>query len=90
MEIPFNILLYQADIPFNILLNQADIPFNILYQADIALNVLLNQADVCDTATCLLPECYCSADGTIAPGQILIELVNNCPWSDNDRIKLDC
>ena len=86
MEIPFNILLNQADIPFNILLNQADIPFNILYQADIAFNVLLNQADVCDTATCLLPECYCSADGTIAPGQIMIELVNNCPRSDIDRI----
>ena len=74
------------EIPFNILLYQADIPFNILYQADIALNVLLNQADVCDTATCLLPECYCSADGTIAPGQIMIELVNNCPRSDIDRI----
>ena len=87
MAISFHILLYQANIPFNILLNQADIPFNILLnQADIPFNILLNQADVCDTATCLLPECYCSADGTIAPGQIMIELVNNCPRSDNDRI----
>jgi hypothetical protein len=27
-----------------------------------------NRADVCDPAECLLPECFCSADGTQAPG----------------------
>jgi len=27
-----------------------------------------NRADVCDLAECLLPDCFCSADGTQAPG----------------------
>jgi len=27
-----------------------------------------NRSDVCNLAQCQLPECYCSADGTIAPG----------------------
>ena len=28
----------------------------------------------CDLATCVLPECYCSADGTVAPGGPELEL----------------
>lgn len=27
-----------------------------------------NRADVCDLSVCQLPDCYCSVDGTIAPG----------------------
>jgi len=27
-----------------------------------------NKADVCDTSECFLPNCFCSADGTSAPG----------------------
>ena len=27
-----------------------------------------NGAELCDTSKCLLPECFCSPDGTIAPG----------------------
>lgn len=27
-----------------------------------------NRADVCDTSVCVLPDCFCSADGTQAPG----------------------
>jgi len=27
-----------------------------------------NKADVCDPATCFLPDCFCSVDGTRAPG----------------------
>jgi len=27
-----------------------------------------NKADICNQAACLLPDCYCSADGTVAPG----------------------
>jgi len=29
-----------------------------------------NRADVCDPAQCLLPECFCSADGTAVPGVV--------------------
>jgi len=27
-----------------------------------------NRAEICDLAACQLPDCYCSADGTVAPG----------------------
>jgi len=29
-----------------------------------------NKADLCDPATCFLPDCFCSADGTSAPGVV--------------------
>ena len=31
-----------------------------------------NGADLCDLNTCVLPECYCSPDGTLIPGDIEI------------------
>lgn len=29
-----------------------------------------NAADPCDMANCLLPDCFCSKDGTLIPGQL--------------------
>jgi hypothetical protein len=39
-----------------------------------------NRADVCNRAECVLPNCYCSSDGTIAPGVDGGKLeINNIP-----------
>lgn len=34
-----------------------------------------NAADKCDTSQCVLPDCYCSADGTQVPGSIEVQQV---------------
>jgi len=37
-------------------------------EAACSVNEDPNRADVCDPGTCILPDCFCSADGTLAPG----------------------